>query len=79
MQKQTFKTSSLNLASFLLANDMPLVSIFEDKPHLFVFEFKTPEACKRFELAFMNNGEAKAKRLFDARESLIGIMKSQAE
>ncbi len=77
MQNNTFSTNSLNLASFLLSRQVKFLSVGQESPGKFYFEFEDAALCESLELEFMNMAETSAKTLLDCRETLLRKMKNQ--
>lgn len=74
---EKFKTSSIDLASFLMASGAEYVGVEKLGEGFFNFVFKDFFKCSDLKRTFASGGEAPALSLFEKRNFLISEVKGE--
>jgi hypothetical protein len=70
-----YKTSSIQLAAYLLARDATYIEAEQTFSNHFDFFFENPNLCEELAREFANGGKAPAQTLFEKRNFLMGEMR----
>ena len=80
IDRPTFRTDDINLASFIKINNGKLVDIGSSTDSFKVrcyFEFEDPEMCNALKLAYLNDAQGSIKAFIDAKDLFIKEVKSR--
>jgi len=74
-QNREFETSDIDVAAFLLTNNVPMSGITREQDHL-EFHFSRPEECAQLSRRFMmGNDSTSAKTLLGAAKHLRRLVR----
>ncbi len=66
-----FKTSTLDLAAFLLSKGAVFVDVTAESPRKCVFLFQNKIACEELSREFTNNGQVPAREILLRKKELV--------